>query len=846
MKIEANTSKSLKFQEQLIPPYLNSGLDFYWKADFLSTSENFEFGLKSVNGQKTSYKFKSGLVYDYYDRMVGAYRNGGISIEYGLQSGLPGLSGYNAYQFINSRPISLNDFYSGYNSAPFDKFYVENSGSSPVEFDLTLRGFAPPTLYSNLKFIGGATYSGNIQQSGWLENPTQGVKYGLFNISLPVANGKVLSFETEKTGILHYSISGNSLPDGGSVPIEFDSYFGKVTRTIQVVGNQENENVGGETGISLSLFGESNLLPANGQLDFSVDYFSNAENEVVVELTSSSSFSSPILSGSGAGSLLFSGNIIKSGLIYSAPFITGVADLEASENSSFNTQYNVFDRYIEIKQRVSSRTSGVFYTGVNQFTFTGVPMYGVYNGPYPQFIGLYFSGLGDVTVSHDFEEFDEGVYTFNEEHIGFLNSGYQASFSLASTISKLGTSDKIVYPATLTTFPTGQAFGFINSTVTGRGIVTKSVPYSSFFGEGTGRVYTGRISVEGEGTGNILFSGNAYEWYNYNSTLSPSLPGVDPGELFGAYSFLNASEGEGLLTNGVSTFRGTGLPNPLYQTWGYPTGPSKIVIQPQTAVIYENLEIPFITGYYLGSVGLVPTGFGYTGRAVGYVSYGGGTFDGPIFPPPGDTGLYPYYGDNNLLTVKGNAYYGRGMIYSSGGTDNGTDQFGIFIKGESSTPAYFDIVSGNLRAVYEGPVTEFAVPISYIFPAKLVDVTEGEDFLSYDRASLEFDNPLIEKIETGIISGAGFVPVSNLNLKYNLFYSETPDSFPENGYKEEGWFTPVKFERPTPYNYPVGAKKAYIRVKSDSSDLESFDVLSLKVSAANNTGEVVITTNTTI
>ena len=79
-----------------------------------------------------------------------------------------------------------------------------------------------------------------------------------------------------------------------------------------------------------------------------------------------------------------------------------------------------------------------------------------------------------------------------------------------------------------------------------------------------------------------------------------------------------------------------------------------------------------------------------------------------------------------------------------------------------------------------------------------------------------------------------------------MFYSETPDSFPELGYKEQGWFTPSEFERPTPYLYSAGAKTAYVRVKSDSSDPDSFDSLSLKVSAANVTGEVVITTNTSI
>lgn len=845
MIVEANTSKTRRFQEQLVPGYLNSGLDFYWKADFLSTSENFEVGLKSSNGAKrASYKFKSGLVYDTKDRMVGAYRNGGISVEYGLQSGF-GDSFFLSYQKINERPISFDDSFFNYQTAPFDRFYVDNSGSAPVEFDLDLRGFAPPTLYSNLTPIGGTTYSGNISQSGWPANP--GVKYGLFGISMPVANGQVLSFDTNGSGILHYTISGNSLADASTIPFEFDTYFGRVQKTISVAGSAGNENGGGETGLSISLYGESNLLDANGQLDFSVSYFSNVQNDVTVQLTSSSSFSSPVLSGSGAGLLDFSGIITKSGLLYSAPFITGTADLQAAENAAFNTQYTLFDQFIDIKQRVSARTSGVFYTGINQFTYTGVPMYGVYNGPYAPFVGLYFSGLGDITATHDFIEAEEGVFTFNEEWQGFLNSSYQDFFTIASTYGNL-TSSFVEYPANSTLFPTGEAYGFIGATVTGRGLITNSREYPSFFGEGTGRVYVGRIKVEGEGTGNILFRGDAYNWvrYTFGDAIFPPIVGAPSSEWYGAYDLIDPIEGEGILTNGVTNFRGTGLPNPTYQTWGYPTGPSKIIVRPGLLEIWKDLALPSVSGYQDNSGSFVPTNFGYTGRVVGYVSYGGGTFDGPVFPPPGETGMFPFLGNNSAINIKGDAFYGRGMIASSGSSDDGTQQFGIFVSSDETLPAYFNISSGNLRAVYETGVQEMAIPIPFIYPASRVDVTEGEDFLVYDQASLEFENPLIEKIESGIIEGFGFVPVSNLNLKYNLYYSENPDSFPELGYKEEGWFTPTEFKRPTPYEYPVGAKNAYIRVKSDSDDLESFDSLSLKVWAGTTTGEVVITTNTTI
>ncbi len=843
MKIEPNTSKTLKFQEQIIPPYLGESLDFYWKADFLSTSENFQFGLKSSDGTKrVKYSFQSGILYDYSDRIVGAYR-GGLSLEYGLQSGA---DGYSSYQKINSRPISFNDFYSGYELKPFDRIYVENSGQNPVEFDLELRGFAPPVLFSSLSLVDGFTYSGNISQSGWAENLSQGVKLGMFGLSVPAANGSVLSFDSSGSGILNYYISGNSLAAGQVFPIEFNTYFGKVQRNVTVVGQGGGGSVeGGETGISLSLYGNSNLLPANGQLDFSISYFSNAENEVTVNLTSPESFSVPVLSGSGAGFLNYSGFVSKSGLIYSDSYITGVADLESLDNAAFNTEYDLFDRYIDIKKRVGSRTTGVYYTGVNSFTYTGVPMYGTYNGPYPPFIGLFFSGLGDITVSHDFVESDQGVYTFNEELAGFLNSSYSGQFAIASSVPRLST-DPIFYSSNNpVTFPTGQAFGLISSTVTGRGIVSQSVEYPSFFGEGTGRVFTSRIETEGTGFGDVSFSGSAYEWNIWSPPFYET-----PDSLGGAIVDLQPYKGEGILSNGITTFKGTGLPNPVYTTGGFPTGPSRIIVKPQLLEVYSDLEIDFIEGFFYlsGSQSIVPTGFGFTGRAVGYVNYGGGSFEGPVFPEPNDSNFYPYNGNSFGLLVEGEAFYGRGIIYSSGSVDDGATHRGIFVTAEEEgeLSVSYNIQTGQYRATYEAKISKAAFAVNQIYPARFIDVGEGQDFLNYDAVSLEFINPLIDFTTGANISGKGFVPTSNLNEKYNLFYSETPDSFPELGYKEQGWFTPSEFERPTPYSYPVGEKIAYVRVKSTSSDPDSFDSLSLKVSAANVTGEVVITTNTSI
>lgn len=838
MRVEPNTSRTRRFQEQIIPDYLNTDLDFYYKADFLSTSEDFEFGLKSADGQKRSkFNFRSGLVYDYSGRLISTYR-GETSLEYGLQKIV---GNYLAYEKINSRPISLGDEFSDYENRPFDRFYVENSGTSPVEFNLDLRGFSPPTIYSPLTLIGGTTYSGNLTQSGWAENLSQGVKYGMFGLSVPAANGSVSSFDSSGSGILHYFISGNNLADGSSFPIEFDTFFGKVQRNVTVVG-AGGDSQGSETGISLSLYGQSNLLAASQSLDFSVSYFSNSPNDIVVELSSSGSFSSPILSGFSRGFLDYSGEIIKSGLLYSSPFVTGIADLLAAENLSYNTQYTVYDQFINTRLRVAARTTGSFYTGVNTFSYTGIPMFGVYNGPYPQFIGLYFSGLGDISINYDFQESDEGVHVFAESYVGFLNSGYSSQFALASSEARLST-DPIFYDNSKTIFPTGEAYGYIGKTVTGQGSVVKSVEFLSFFGEGTGRVLDGRISVNGSGTGNITYSGNAYKWRNYSPEET-----IFPPVMNGAYCLMDAFEGDGVLSNGISSFKGTGLPSPLVQTWGYPTGPSKIIIQPQLLEIYQDINIPFVSGYMIGSgsLGIVPTGAPFSGRSVGYVSYNGGIFEGPVFPSPEDTGLYPYLGDNGGLRVVGDAFYGRGMIVSSGSVDDGSTQYGIFIRQEDSAPAYFDLSSGNFRAVYETGVNEFAVPTEFIFPARYAGVTEGDDFLVYDKVSLEFKNPDFEKVETGIISGRGFVPVSNLNLRYDLFYSENPDSFPSQSYKDNGWFTPTSFIRPTPYSYPDGAKTAYIRVKSDSDDLNTFDTLSLKVSAAGTTGEVLITTNSLI
>lgn len=840
--VSGNSSKTRRFQQQLPPAYLGQNLDFNYSLSLYSPGPNLTFGLKSSDGTiRSQYQLRSGMVFDYLDRFITTYGSGENRFDYGLKKELifnQGVEDYYSYQKFNGRLISTEDVFSGYTGKPFDRFFINNSGSENVNFDLSINGFAPPTEYSNLVGIGDNLFSGTLSQSGYSSYPSQGVPYGLLGLSLAASDGSVRSFQTSGSGGVHYIISGNNVFNGQSVNIEFDTLFGRVSKTL--VASTGSSAVAGtsESGVYLSIYGQSNLIQTKGTLDFEIDYYSNYDNDMVLQLETESSFANAVLSGSGAGILNYSGFVRESGLIYSVPNITGTADLSAAYNLPFNTDYSLFDPTINISATAPSRTTGVFFTGINSFTITGVPLVGTYDGPYPPYIGKYlFSGLGDVIVTHEFVESDEGVYQFNEDWNGYLNSGYSNFFYIepVGATAKFVGSEVQVSALSPTLFPTGVGAGFINYLATGEGIVTRETTISSFFGEGTGRTYTSRVEVYGSGTGDVSFVGDAYDWIT-SSVVPPFTP--VPAEWGGASCDLTSTTARGRMTNGVTGFYGTGAPLIPYQTWGFPTGPSNIVIAPMMLEFYEDLAVDVVGGYYNGSGVSIPAAFGFTGRVVGYVVYPGITTPGPVFPAPSDTGLYPY-GGNGTIFSEGSSYYGRGCIFSSGGADDGVNQFGLFLRSlDGPFEVEYSIESGGYFGTYTSTCDQAFIPNPIIYPA-----VDGGDSLVYDRVSLEFPDSEINKKESGLFYGYGYVPSNDLQTKFNLYYSEEDGVFPANGYREEGWFTPTEFVRPVDYDYNAGFKKGYVRVSYTSADEDSADEVVLRVAAGGVTGQINILTN---
>ena len=843
--VSGNSSKTRRFQQQLPPAYLGQNLDFNYSLSLYSPGPNLTFGLKSSDGTiRSQYQLRSGMVFDYLDRFITTYQSGENRFDYGLKKELifnQGIEDYYSYQKFNGRLISTEDVFSGYTGKPFDRFFINNSGSENVNFDLSINGFAPPTEYSNLVGVGANLFSGTLTQSGYSSYPSQGVPYGLLGVSLAASDGSVYSFQSSGSGGIHYIISGNNVFNGQSVDIEFDTLFGRVSKTLVATTGSSAVAGTSESGVYLSLYGPSNLIPAQGNLEFEIDYYSNYDNKLVLELETESSFATANLSGSGAGILNYSGFVRKSGLIYSAANITGTANLLGG-NSIFNTSYSLYDTTIDISAAAPSRTTGVYFTGENSFTITGISIVGTYDGPYPPYVGYLFSGLGDVTATHTYEESDEGVYLFDGPGFqGYLNSGYSPYFYIDSASANVpfagGGVQVSAYNTTL--FPTGVGAGTISVLKTGEGNVVREVAIPSFFGEGTGRTYTSRVEIYGSGTGDVSFLGNAYDW---DTAVSVPFTPV-PAEWGGAPCYLTSTTARGRLSNGVTGFYGTGAPLAPYQTWGFPTGPSNIVIAPMMLEFWENLAVSNVTGGRLVSGVSNPTGFGFTGRVVGYVNFPGVTMPGPVFPSPSDTGLYPYQGNGSIAT-NGNSYYGRGCIFSSGSSYNGSETFGLYVLKGEDTPfeVEYSIQSGGYFGTYAGTCERAFIPLSVIYPA-ISEEVDGQETLVYDRVSLEFPDPEINRTSSGLFYGYGYVPSSDLQTKFNLHYSEEDGVYPVNGYKEEGWFTPTKFIRPVPYDYDAGFKKGYVKVNYTSADTDSSDEVILRVSAGGTTGEVNILTN---
>lgn len=877
MNIAGLQTRNRKFQRQIIPYYIGEKFDFSYDLSLFSPSNNVEFGLKSSDGTIISkYSLKSGFVYDYSGRIISTYRAGENKLTFGIKRD-PFTSGFFSYQVFNDRPISFNDAFADYQSKPVEEFYIKNNTTTPFDFDLNIKGFVPPTLFSELVPIAANVYSGHMIQSGYNSYPFDRITYGIFGIEIAESQGKITSIggsgseSGSKTGSgkISYLVSGSSITNGNLVTLTFDTYFGKVQTGILVNGSFGSQVINGnpETGTSISIYGPSNLLPAGGDLTFQIDYMSNKTNNLYIELDTDSAYALQKISGEAEGTLAYSGIISKNGLLYSEPFLRGTADLQSVANSVYNTNFSLADRYAVVSQRVSTRSLSTVYTGVNELTKKKLLMTGQYHGSFAPLNNYYFECYGDAIFNHNFIGSENGVVSINENQSCFPVFDYTTGiFYVASTLAGLsnpsGSGTRIRYSGnSFLAFPDDVGTARVSGLFTGQGVMTTTVPYGTFFGYGSAAVNSSRVELNGSGPGEVLYYGNALDWIGPDG-YAPYAPVIsNPGDAGrGAVCILDPVRGYGELSNGVQSFYGSGLPSPPLQTWGYPTGPSRIVVEPQTLAYRKFFSIPYITGYYVGSEGTARvTGFGFTGYAFAYVDFPGGTYPGPVFPEPGDTEMYPYEGNNESIKVNGTSYFGRGIIYNSGVLDDGNSLFGMYITdddnlvndsnlqadGNFKYNAVFDITSGQYHANHNITVSQAYITLSTLYPARRDLNVNGGPGVAGEQAYIEFENPEIYKTESHTIHGAGFAQNYAISSRYDLFYSQNPDSFPVAGYKANGWYNATKFFR-TPYYYPSQFKQSYLKVKSLSTDPETFENLTLRAYTAGKTGEITITTNTNV
>ena len=842
MIVPANTSKERRIQEQVQTG--TDPLDFYYKLNLINPGPYVNFGLKSSdNTERAVYKLRSGLVYDYSGRLVSTYQSGANVFEYGLKSGL---TGFSSYQTINDRLISLDDFFTGYSAKPFDRFFVANSGANDLSFELNINGFIPDTKFSNLTSIGDNFYSGNFQQSNELAT----INYGLFDISIAEDRGSVYSFDQNGVGKINYVISGNNLLNGDIVDLGFNTYYGNVSKSLSVVsqGGGGGTDVNGisETGIYINLYGDTNEIAANSSSEFELHYYSNLITNVLISLSGVTGTSLSYMSGIGPGLLDFSGYIRKSGVLYSSEFATGIADLNDAINLGFNSQYVKNIQYLDIEKKVAVRETGSFFTGPQTFEVTGVLLKGTYKGPYTPFIDKIFSGYGNAYFNYEFTDSDQGIYEINQPLPGNLNPDI-----LPFWIDGIPYSDLYYFPdsSALTSPPTTP--NNIQKIFTGEGIITKQINVGDILGYGFGDTANSKKKVAGVGTGNITYMGDSYD---YHQTLL--------NDKFVAQVKSTHQSANGILTNGSLNFYGTGfsIDGQYSQIDSYPTGPSKIIVDPCELIIVTDLNLPSVT-MYSGSTGpQIPTLKEYTGFTTGYVQFQGGVFNGPVFKDPLDTGIYPYINSSEILS-NGESYFGCGAIFMSGGSFDGVNQYGLYITSEY---AGGDMeVSYSLRSgVYHGEYKTFTKTAYFtgqnvnqaIYPKVIGIPVDGNETFTHDSVYLEFQNRIFYPKTTGLFQGYGKIPATNITEKFNLEYSETPfdstDPTPTIiDYKEENYFYGDQYVKTgensilVPYEYPADYKKAYLRVSYITEDDESYDQAILKVAASGTTGTLTLFTN---
>lgn len=808
------------FQRQQIPAYLPP-LDFSMELEISDIGPDLSFGLSRRNNtQIFNYDLRSGIVIDFSGRNVGTYQSG--TNTFGIQVVPTGI----VFR-INDRLVS-NDI-TAYNSGnPLEQFYIKNNSSNTSNFNLTLNGFIPPTEFLGLGTTDGLlSVTGMMRQSGYDDHIGDLAFYEVFGISVPPLYGNVI-FDYSGSGKIGYSITGGAYSYNDLIPVTFDTYFGSYTYDIEITGVGADGNGTSDTGISLNLYGADNLMTDSNSLDFFLDYYSNVTNSVVIELEVDQSESLTTLSGNGEGGVTYQGYVNRTGTIFSVDGLaTGRADLFDVSNAAYNTQYAVIEQFLEIT-KPGYFSKPTYFVGDMAFTYTGVLLQGVYDGPRPDFIGRNWRAYGDVTVVHNFIAAETGVVEINDVFPGTGNPSYSGF-----DISQPG-GGYLSYIADPTMFPTGIGYASILATGTGMGNVTITDEFS-FFGSGIGPVGTGYSLIPATGTGSSVYFGNANDALFYND-YEAAYPGELPSLSSPQGDFIHVS---GLYNIGLTSYNGnlysiSGYLSPYETTWAVASGPSRITFQGGEVTVVHYFAIAN------GITGVGPSGadaiFGYTGYATGVLSFPAVTVPGPVFGDARDTTLRPWGGGNGVYTV-GSVNYGQSKIFGS--LYFTPNSVGITAQMEANPPQVsYEVEVDGKHGVYVNPLTG-----SYFEGGDVQMLVTDIPSNTISRPSLSFLNPFTTAFVSPVVfTGFARVPEGSPNKVFNLFEGTIEDSVLVD-YNAQGWSLGNKLVRPSPEIFPADAASRYLKVQYLSTDTESQGSATLRVIAGSETQEILITGN---
>ena len=816
MILSGNSTGYRPILKQLPAPYMEP-LRFSFTLDGAGFGENVEFGLcKADNTPIISYNLKSGLVYDYSGRFAGTYQSGQNSFNYNYFNNF-------SWQKINERLISTQDPFSNYTGRPFEKFYMKNNSSSPVDFDLNIQGFSPPTIYSNLVTANLTTLSGYLTQSGLYSHPGQEILYQVFNVSVPAQYGAVNYFDTQQTGQIKYTISGGSYVPDDLIPVTFDTYWGEYTVDVLVSSSATGEAGNSETGLYLSLYGEENLVNFGGSLDFFIDYYSNIETPVKMELEFLGGQTVVNLSGTGQGFARYEGYITQEGTVYPVGPATGVADLFAAPNTGYNTQYDLIDQYLNISKE-NTATLDTPFIGTISYSFPNVEIYGDYVGPNPSLVGKYWFADGEVVINYQYTDADDGIVNFNGDYDGTPYSD-AATFEVADTFS----GPRLTLPNTPDLFPTNAGRGHLtDEEKIGEGFVSLSVA-TGFFGSGGGRVSNISALVDVTATGKSYYKGNINDWVRWEDypLTKPATP-TNGGALVKC---------GGLYNLGTAIYDGaivqvSGELDPFEYHWGYGSGPSEIVLSSKDSYVRRTLFLPAVTGFKNdGTIAVT----GFTGVATGFMTFPTKSVYGPVFPDPTTSSLAPFIDANGItgMTVSGTGVtYSRSCIF--GELKYTFNSVGIVplslpdVTFTVKTPTFQGYYTTNLNSYNEE-----------VFVKNLFPMANPYD----NKSCINFLNKDVLPIVPGtVFEGKAKVNSTGIEGVFNLIDAVDEDSY-QNDYTALGWISGETLVRPITETFPAGSYGKYLRVDYTGTDDQSEAYAVLRASAGGKTGEIFITGN---